>query len=376
MAYTIDEAKKDVIRAGKELLESGLIARTWGNISARVSATQFVITPSGKAYDSLTPDDIVLVDMEDGQPIAEEGKPYVKPSSEKGIHVAAYHLRPDVNFIIHTHQNYATALSTLGRQFHLKNINQKVKDTIGPFIPTAKYGLSGTNKLKKNVEFSIKKYPQAKTVLMRNHGVLCMGKDYDDTFKIAHTLEKVSLMKYRQIVGDLFPTEALEGKPLMEYATVLHKDIHEEYDRHYLAFENDKTGCILESQAPFMMKMSSIGKDMRIFIDDMAQMVGTKIVCLTQDASEKKIAAALSGACSAVLMEGKGAICSAGSEEDAEAVMMVLDKECRAQLIDYALHHGGDKRRGKPVSLVHGVLEHVFYIKKYSKLKDVEEETC
>ncbi|MBR6512201.1 MAG: class II aldolase/adducin family protein, partial [Clostridia bacterium] len=47
MAYKINEAKALVIDAGKELLESGLIARTWGNVSARISDTQFVITPSG-----------------------------------------------------------------------------------------------------------------------------------------------------------------------------------------------------------------------------------------------------------------------------------------------------------------------------------------
>ena len=56
MAYSITEAKEHVIRAGVKLVETGLIARTWGNISARISDTQFVITPSGLAYETLTPD--------------------------------------------------------------------------------------------------------------------------------------------------------------------------------------------------------------------------------------------------------------------------------------------------------------------------------
>ena len=61
----IMQAKELVIKAGKELIESGLIARTWGNISCRISETQFVITPSGRAYDTLTPEEIVLVNIED-----------------------------------------------------------------------------------------------------------------------------------------------------------------------------------------------------------------------------------------------------------------------------------------------------------------------
>lgn len=78
MAYEIEEAKKLVVEAGKKLIETGLIARTWGNVSARISETQFVITPSGRAYETLTPDDIVVVNIED---CSYDGD--IKPSSEK-----------------------------------------------------------------------------------------------------------------------------------------------------------------------------------------------------------------------------------------------------------------------------------------------------
>ena len=52
MAYQLEEAKKLVIQAGLDMIEKGLIARTWGNISGRISESQFVITPSGRAYES------------------------------------------------------------------------------------------------------------------------------------------------------------------------------------------------------------------------------------------------------------------------------------------------------------------------------------
>ena len=84
-------AKETVITAGKRLVESGLIARTWGNVSCRVDDNSFVITPSGRSYETLTPDEIVLVKIDD---LSYDGD--VKPSSEKGIHAQAYKLRPEI----------------------------------------------------------------------------------------------------------------------------------------------------------------------------------------------------------------------------------------------------------------------------------------
>ena len=63
--YSREEAAKMIIESGLMLVERGLIARTWGNISARVSDTEFMITPSGMAYDKLTPEMIVTCKIED-----------------------------------------------------------------------------------------------------------------------------------------------------------------------------------------------------------------------------------------------------------------------------------------------------------------------
>ena len=82
MAYSMEEGKKLVVEAGLKLVRSGLIARTWGNVSARVSDNEFVITPSGIPYEKLTPDDIVPVKI-DNCSYDKEG---LKPSSEKGVH--------------------------------------------------------------------------------------------------------------------------------------------------------------------------------------------------------------------------------------------------------------------------------------------------
>ena len=78
---TIQEAKEKVCEAGKLLLKEGLVARTWGNVSIKINEKQMVITPSGRKYDELTPDEMVLVDI---YTLKYEGK--LKPSSELKLH--------------------------------------------------------------------------------------------------------------------------------------------------------------------------------------------------------------------------------------------------------------------------------------------------
>ena len=176
MGYSVNEAKELVVRAGKMLVESGLIARTWGNISARISDTQFAITPSGLAYETLTLDQIVVVNIAD---CAYEGN--IKPSSEKGIHADAYRLRPEANFVIHTHQVKASVISIEGKNLTVDQ--EPYLKILGDVIPCAAYGISSTKKLRKEVAVAVHNYPNSKAILMKHHGTLCMGHDIDNTFE-------------------------------------------------------------------------------------------------------------------------------------------------------------------------------------------------
>ena len=159
MAYDVEEAKKLVVEAGKKLLETGLIARTWGNVSARISDTQFVITPSGRAYDTLTPEEVVVVNIDD---CSHEGD--IKPSSEKGIHADAYKHHPLVNFVIHTHQKAATIVSITGME--IRNVYNEFKPVLGDYVPVADYAMSTTNPLRKNVEKCIRHAKISMAVLL------------------------------------------------------------------------------------------------------------------------------------------------------------------------------------------------------------------
>ncbi len=358
MLYNEKEAKEKVIEAGLELLRSGLIARTWGNISARISEDEFVITPSGRTYDSLTPDDIVTVKISDCSYSGD-----VKPSSEKGVHAAAYRRRPDAGFVIHTHQEYASALSVLGSVFRVNPYGSGSSEALGEDVPTARYGLSSTKKLTKNVEAALAEHPGCRAVLMKNHGAVCVGRDSEDAFRTAHHLERAARRRYIAMTGSLYPQEALEDLPLSDYAEILHREIHDEYDRRYLVFDDPAINVILETSAPFIKKVSMGGKMMPAYIDDLAQMTGPRVRCLSADASDEEIARAVKGG-GAVLIEGKGAICAAGSEDDAAAMMMVLNKNCMAALLAAAGY------RAIPVGIAAGLLEHQIYKMSYSKLAE------
>lgn len=334
MPYEINKAKDLVIKAGKELLESGLIARTWGNISARISENQFVITPSGKAYDGLTREDIVVVNISDCK---YEGN--VKPSSEKGVHAECYRLRPEVNFVIHTHQTNASALSILGQNI-IPNarIAKEDKDYLGQKIPCAKYGLSSTKTLKNAVAEAVKQNPDSPQVLMKYHGAVCMGKDYDDAFKVARTLEKVSGQMYEEYVGE-------------KLATSEDKNVREDvYD------------CIaIHARTPYVMKMSQLGKSMRPYIDDLAQISGVITKCVPYGATKDEILAGRAKN-ESVFIHGDGAMCFGANIEEAEAVAMVLEKGCQAAYL-------GLKNKVAGVGKLEALLERTIYIKKYSKLK-------
>lgn len=185
--YPEEEARALVIKAGLELQKKQLVSRTWGNVSARISCSRFVITPSGRAYDDLRPEDLVVVNIED---CSYDGE--IKPSSEKKIHAAAYALREDISFIIHTHQFYASAVGAEGEDL--------------PFAPCAGYGLPGTGKLRKRVAEAISENPAANAFLMKRHGALCLGKSYEDAFRIAEeTADGGSLRKIEvldEVLGD------------------------------------------------------------------------------------------------------------------------------------------------------------------------------
>ena len=107
----LEKLKEEVYKANMDLPKYGLVTFTWGNVSGidRESGL-FVIKPSGVDYDLLTPDDMVVVDL-NGNKV--EGK--YNPSSDTATHVELYKAFPNIGGVVHTHSSWATSWAQAGR---------------------------------------------------------------------------------------------------------------------------------------------------------------------------------------------------------------------------------------------------------------------
>ena len=356
--YTEEKAKTLVLRACRELVEHKLIVRTWGNISARVEGDRIAITPSGRDYDSLTEDDIVITDM-NGKP---EGDG--TPSSEIGVHLECYRLRNDVNFVVHTHQTYASALSILGTDIRLGDrVGIRTRELVGPRIVCAAYGANGSRKLRQAVGYVIEANPMTNHVLMKNHGALCMGRDYENAFHIALTLEKLS--------ERVFEYYCTEGAPLIEQLKQRKaaKDSSDEPVRvvqavpEGVAISDEPYGAwILHVKTPYIMKMSCLDSPVKAYLDDQAQITGPSVRCVSADIGRNELMSAL-GKSNAILVEGKGAYCFGPTYDEALCVSEVLEKNCTAAYL-------ASIRGAEPLKLYEAVADRIKYVRKYSKLRD------
>ncbi len=374
MEYPIEEAKELVVRAGKMLVQSGLTARTWGNISARISDEKFVITPSGLAYEDLAPEQIVVVNIAD---CSYEGN--IKPSSEKGIHADTYRMRPDVNFVIHTHQVMASVLSIEGKDIY---VHDKYKNVLGDVVPCAAYAMPSTGKLRKNIAEVVCAYPDSKAILMKNHGTICVGKDLDNSFEIAQALESMSkeiydkaCVKSKKRVGQIpdYGRSSRRGSTFIlelrgntyEYVTGgLPDDVQEEAVLHSEIYKSCNTAYVIHTTDEEVVEVSSKGKILRPLLDDLAQMVGVNIRTVKDGSSNPKVAAKELKSKNAVLLENEGAVCTGDNESDAEAAAMILRKGCAAALYAEALN------RTDRLSTADAYIQRFIYKKKYSKMKE------
>ena len=331
MNYTEGEARALVVQAGHRLVECGLVARTWGNISARVSDTHFVITHSGRSYDTLQPQDLVLVQISD---CTYEGER--KPSSEKGIHAAAYWHRPDVGFVIHTHQDYASCVGVVG-----KPLTGLAHPLLGDCVPCAAYGMPSTKKLQQGVETAMVQHPDAKAILMRQHGALCMAESFEKAFELTQALEDVSKKEFDRAVK--IPSGLQKDSPtLLNALRSASPDL-------YFSLETDSA----------VQAVAAKKKTLHPHLDDLSQIAGAQILCTKND--PKAILKSLKRN-NAVLVPGIGAVCCAKDADDLGAIETIMRKSCMAAL--YA-----DTCSAAPLSPVDRRIMRLVYTLKYAKKK-------
>lgn len=176
----LKKLRKEVYKLHMELPRNNLITWTSGNLSARDEKSGFiVIKPSGVKYEQLSPENMVVVDL-DGNVI--EGD--LKPSSDVASHLYIFRNMPEVNGVVHTHSPYATAFAALGKPIPV--YLTAIGDEFGQAIPCGGFALIGGEEIGKVVVETIGKSP---AVLLKNHGVFTVGPNPEAALKAAVMVE-------------------------------------------------------------------------------------------------------------------------------------------------------------------------------------------
>ncbi len=197
----LEELKQKVYEANMDLPKYGLVTFTWGTVSGiDQDSGLYVIKPSGVEYEKLTPDDMVVMDL-NGNKV--EGR--YNPSSDTATHLELYKAFPEIGGIVHTHSSYATSWAQAGRDIpcygttHADYIYGAVpclRCLTKEEIDTAYEENTGhliVNEFKK-MDKDILAVPAC---LCKNHGPFAWGKDAHEAVHNAVVLEEVAKMAYR-----------------------------------------------------------------------------------------------------------------------------------------------------------------------------------
>ena len=200
---TIEEkvlaVRADVAKLHEMLVRYNLVIWTGGNISGRVPGAElFVIKPSGVEYDDLTPENMILCDL-DGTVVEGEHS----PSSDTAAHAYIYRTMPEVNGVVHTHSTYATAWAARGEAIPCVITGQA--DEFGGDIPVGPFAIIGDDSIGRGVVATLTGH-RSRAVLMQNHGVFTIGSSPRDAVKAAVMAEDVArTVHIAKQLGELIP---------------------------------------------------------------------------------------------------------------------------------------------------------------------------
>ena len=174
----LPKLRAEVCRLHAELPKNNLVAWTSGNISARDAASErIVIKPSGLRFGDLTPENMVVADL-NGRVL--EGE--LKPSSDTASHCYIYRHLPHVNGVVHTHSRYATAFAVVGES--IPCATTAMADEFGAEIPCGGFGLIGCEEIGRLVVDLLKDH-RSPAALLQNHGVFTIGRTAEAAVKAA-----------------------------------------------------------------------------------------------------------------------------------------------------------------------------------------------
>src|SRR4051794_6146287 len=214
--------RREVAQLHGELARNGLVIWTAGNVSARVPGRDLlVIKPSGVSYDELTPESMVVCDLQ-GRLVDGAGA----PSSDTAAHAYVYRHMPDVGGVVHTHSTYATAWAA--RSEPIPCVLTMIADEFGGEIPVGPFALIGDDSIGRGIVETLRG-SRSGAVLMAAHGPFTVGRDARDAVKAAVMLEDVARTVH--VAQQLGPVVRLEQS-----------DIDSLYDRYQNVYgQKDRT---------------------------------------------------------------------------------------------------------------------------------------
>ena len=195
----IARTREEVCKLHAELTRWNLVVWTAGNVSQRLhSADLMVIKPSGVRYDRLTPDDMVVCDL-DGVLVDGDHS----PSSDTAAHAYVYRHMPEIYGVVHTHSTYATAWAARGEE--IPCVLTMMGDEFGGPVPVGPFAIIGDDSIGRGIVETLRD-SRSPAVLMQNHGPFTIGKTAEAAVKAAAMVEEVAHTVYvaRQL-GDPLP---------------------------------------------------------------------------------------------------------------------------------------------------------------------------
>lgn len=186
------EVRRDLVEAGRRMYMRGFVCANDGNLSARISDTVIVATPSGVSKGFMTEDMLVKLDL-DGNIL--EGTQ--KPSSEIKMHIAVYRESAELLSVCHAHPPAATAFAAAGVPLD-KALLQETVMLLG-VIPIAPYAMPGSDELARGVARFCREYHGA---LLEHHGVVSWGRDVMQALYRLESIEyTATVTMYSKMMG-------------------------------------------------------------------------------------------------------------------------------------------------------------------------------
>ncbi len=180
----LDLLKEEVCEQNHELPRNGLVTGSGGNVSGRDPDTGLVvIKPSGVKFAALTPETMVVVDL-DGNVV--EGE--MKPSVDTGIHLHLYRHRDDVFGVTHTHSPYASSFAARGER--IPAVLTPITHMLGRDVPCSRYATPGETDTGKAI---LEAAEGGRAALVKAHGVFTMGKSATEATSLAMYIEEAAM---------------------------------------------------------------------------------------------------------------------------------------------------------------------------------------